>query len=208
MLSRTLNQTEAIPVLNGDLQPLLNQVGAQAGWTTLTSTAVSLRCPRVKSRSTLRQFLEQYLNRILLPVELRAIEQACHLANRGAVRELVALDRKLTLQPEMREFAVASQRVGRAHLKRLLPLRDLRVVKRYWQAVAEGQAHGWHTLVYGLVLSIYSIPHRQGLINYVHLTLRGFIQAAGNPLKLSAKDQQELLEELMAEVPPRLTGAS
>ena len=48
------------------------------------------------------------------------------------------------------------------------PLRDERVVQRYLAAVESGEAHGWHTLVYGLTLVVYSLPLRQGLLGYAH----------------------------------------
>ena len=42
------------------------------------------------------------------------------------------------------------------------PLRDQRLVQRYLTAVEQGEAQGWHTLVYGLTLAVYSLPLRQG----------------------------------------------
>ena len=61
-------------------------------------------------------------------------------------------------------------------------MRDQRVVQRYLQAVEGGQANGWHTLVYGLTLAVYSLPLRQGLLGYAHQTTRGFIYSAARML--------------------------
>jgi len=54
------------------------------------------------------------------------------------------------------------RRVGQSQLKRFRSLRDHRLVQRYLKAVGEGRAHGWHTLVYGITLSVYSLPLIQG----------------------------------------------
>ena len=37
-------------------------------------------------------------------------------------------------------------------------------------AVERGEAHGWHTLVDGVTLAIYSLPLRQGLLGYAQQT--------------------------------------
>jgi urease accessory protein UreF len=74
------------------------------------------------------------------------------------------------------------------------------VVRRYLQAVEEGRAQAWHTLVYGLTLAIYSLPLRQGLLNYARQTLRGFIQAAAKPLQFSAADCRVILEDVSADL--------
>ncbi len=62
--------------------------------------------------------------------------------------------------------------------------------KRYLAAVESGEAHGWHTLVYGLTLAVYSLPLRQGLLGYAQQTTRGFIQAAARSLELSETDSR------------------
>ena len=80
-------------------------------------------------------------------------------------------------------------------------MRDQRVVQRYLQAVESDQADGWHTLVYGLTLAVYSLPLRQGLLGYGYQTTRGFIYAAARPLQLSEMNCRALLEELCANLP-------
>jgi urease accessory protein UreF len=86
--------------------------------------------------------------------------------------------------------------VGKIQLKRLRPLRDQRLVQRYLRAVQAGEACGWHTVVYGLILSLYSLPLRQGLLSYAQQTARGFIRAAASPLRVG----QVRCEDLMSEV--------
>jgi urease accessory protein UreF len=80
-------------------------------------------------------------------------------------------------------------------------LRDQRIVKRYLHAVEAGFAHGWHTLVYGLTLEVYSLALRQGLLGYAHQTTRGFIYAAARMLQLSEYQCRELFESLCADLP-------
>jgi urease accessory protein UreF len=95
---------------------------------------------------------------------------------------------------------VASQRVGAAS-SRNCGLRDDRFVQRYLQAVEEGQAHGWHTLVYGVTLAVYSLPLRQGLIAYAHQTTRSFIYSAARTLQLSERACRAIFEDTNAGLP-------
>jgi urease accessory protein UreF len=190
--------------LPGELHPLMAQLGSADGLVTLSAASASLRSPRVDSLPSLRTFLEAYRAKILLRVELPAICQACHHAARHEVRELVALDQSLARKRALKPFAAASRRVGRSQLEELRPLRDERVVQRYLQAVEEGRAHAWHTLVFGLTLALYSLPMRQGLLTYAHQTLGGFIRAAARPLGLTKAECLELLERLCADLPRQL----
>jgi urease accessory protein UreF len=64
-----------------------------------------------------------------------------------------------------------------------------------------GLAHGWHTLVYGLTMEIYSLALRQGLLGYAHQTTRGFIYSAARMLQLSERQCRELFENLCADLP-------
>jgi urease accessory protein UreF len=117
------------------------------------------------------------------------------------VRELIALDCRLASEPILQAFASASRRVGQSQLRKLRPLRDQRVVQRYLHAVESGQADGWHTLVYGLTLAVYSLPLRQGLLGYAHQTTRGFIYSAARMLQLSEHQCRALFDTLCADLP-------
>ncbi len=188
----------------GELHPLLEQLGSVEGLVTLSAVAASLQRPRVESAATLALFLQAYRMEILLPWELPAIFRAHAHASRNETRELIALDQSLDGQRLLPDLIAASRRIGQSQLKRLRPLRDARVVQRYLQAVEAGQAQGWHTLVYGLTLAVYSLPVRQGLVHYARQTLRGFIYAAARSLQLAEADCRQLLEELEADLPGAL----
>ncbi len=204
MLNQTNNEPREAFELLGEFHPLVEQLGQADGLVSLGAVSRSLRLPRVNSLPALRAFLKAYHAQIILSVELPAICRACYLASRSRVRELITLDHELARQPLLQVFATASQRIGRGQLERLRPLRDERVVQRYLQAVREGRAHAWHTLVYGLTLALYSLPVRQGLMSYASRTLRGFIQAAARPLQLKNGEGQELLRKLCVDLPQQL----
>ena len=180
----------------GDAHPLVAQLGTADGLASLHALAGSLTAKPITSLAALREFLRAYHERILLTHELPAIQTAFSHISRNEVRELIAFDQRLASEPMLRIFAKASQRIGREQLQKLRPLRDERMVKRYIIAVEGGQAHGWHTLVYGMTLVLYSLPLRQGLLGYAHQTTRGFIHAAARGLQLKESECRALFEEL------------
>ncbi|SRR5581483_10813423 len=186
---------EALEML-GDLHPLLEQLGSTEGLVTLAGASESLSVPRVDSVPALRRFLQNYHSRILKPLELPAIRSAFFHATRGELRELVELDVEISQEPLLRNFAQASRRVGQAQLQRLRPLRDQRLLQRYLACVDEGRAHGWHTLVYGVTLAVYSLPLRQGLLGYAQQTTSGFIRSASDGHNFSEAATQALFQEL------------
>jgi urease accessory protein UreF len=185
----------------GDAHPLVQQLGSADGLTSLHALADSLRSQPVASLAALREFLRAYHERILLPHELPAIQNAFVHASRNEVRELIAFDLQLGTEPLLKDLAAASRRVGQAQLQKLRPLRDERGVQRYLAAVETDEAHGWHTLVYGLTLAVYSLPLRQGLLGYAHQTTRGFIHAAARSLQLTEAECRALFDELCAPLP-------
>lgn len=180
----------------GDAHPLVAQLGTADGLASMHALAGSLTVKPITSLAALREFLQAYRDRILLPHELPAIQTAFTHASRNEVRELIAFDQQLASEPMLREFANASHRIGRDQLTKLRPLRDERMVQRYLTAVESGQAHGWHTLVYGMTLVLYSLPLRQGLLGYAHQTTRGFIHAAARGLTLKESECRDLFDEL------------
>jgi len=188
----------------GEFHPLLQQLGLVEGLAPLGSAAGSLNLPAVKSQESLLRFLEAYQSQILIPFELPAIQRAFRHACRNETRELIALDHRIGDERALRAFAAASRRVGQSQLKRFRSLRDHRLVQRYLKAVGEGRAHGWHTLVYGITLSVYSLPLIQGLASYERQTLLGFLHAAAQSLRLSEKDCRGVAEELCADLPDNL----
>lgn len=180
----------------GDWHPLEEQLGTTDGLVCLSTASHSLQLKNVDSVASLAQFLESYQSQVLIPFELPAIQRAFRHASRNETRELIAFDLAVAEEPMLRPFAGASRRVGQAQLKRLRPLRDHRLLQRYLRAVEEGAAHGWHTLVFGITLSIYSLPVLQGLASYEKQTLLGFMHAVSRSLRLSEAACAELLEAL------------
>jgi urease accessory protein UreF len=186
----------------GDWHPLAEQLGSTDGLVALGSVSGLLRLRPVRDLGSLRGFLVSYHRHVLEPVELPAIQAAFGHAERNELRELVSLDQGLSHNTLLQGFGGASRRVGQAQLQKLRPLRDQRMVQRYLAAVEAGMANGWHTLVYGLTLEIYSLPLRQGLLGYAHQTTRGFIYSAARTLRLSERCCRGLFDELS----PNLAG--
>ena len=182
----------------GDAHPLVEQLGTADGLASVHGLADSLAARPVTSLPALRDFLHTYHERILLPQELPAIQTAFERVSRNEIRELIAFDQQLSHEPALRDFTSASRRVGLAQLQKLRPLRDERGAQRYLVAAETGQAHGWHTVVYGMTLVLYSLPLRQGLLGYAQQTTRGFIHAAAKTLPVSEAECRDLFEELCA----------
>jgi urease accessory protein UreF len=187
--------------LAGDLAPLLEQLGSPGGLAETGATTALLGCPPIESLPTLRTFLDAYRAQRLVPVELPAIFRAWQHASRGEARELLALDRQLATAPAPAPFAQASRHAGRDQLRRLRPLRDQRLVQRYLAAIEAGEADGWHTLVFGVTLAVYSLPPRQGLLAYARQTLAGFAHGAATRLKLSEADLASVVDSACADLP-------
>ena len=190
----------------GDWHPLAEQLGSADGLVTLGSVSSLLRLQPVQDFNSLKKLLQKYQLHILLPLELPAIQAAHGHVMRQEVRELISLDQQLADENLLKDFASASRRVGQGQLQKLRPLRDQRSVQRYLHAVETGEAHGWHTLVYGLTLAVYSLPLRQGLLGYAHQTTRGFIYSAARSLQLSERKCRALFEELAAAFPEAIDG--
>jgi urease accessory protein UreF len=187
--------------LLGDWHPLVQQLGSSEGLVSLSTASHSLQLNNVRDVRSLRQFLEAYQAHIIIPFELPAIQRAFRHASRNETRELIAFDNEIAAEPILQAFMSASRRVGQAQLRRFRPLRDIRLVQRYLRAVDGGQAHGWHTLVYGVTLAIYSLPVLQGLVSYERQTLMGFIHAVARSLRLTEQDCRAILDDLSPSLP-------
>jgi urease accessory protein UreF len=183
---------------------LAERLGSPASLVALAHEALPTAEPAIDSLPALRQFLDGYRAQLLVPREWPTILLAYRHAGRQETRELIALDHAFSLGRDWTAFAAASQRLGRLHLRALRPLRDQRLVHRYGLAVQRREAHGWHVVVYGMILALYSLPLRQGLLSYAWLTLNGFIQSAAPALKLAQPDGAQLLEDLYATLPAQL----
>jgi urease accessory protein UreF len=198
MSKATLPSAETAEQLLGELHPLAKQLGSAEGLAFLTAGIAQV--PPVENLALLRQFLRNYKATLLFPFELPAIHQAFVYIDRYEVQELIVWERGLANQIVSPEFASASRRVGRNQLRRLRHLRDQRLVQRYIRAVENGEAYGWHTVVYALVLHLFSLPIRQGLAGYAHQTLRGFVESASRPLELTQQQRCTVLQEASSDV--------
>ncbi|HWN95692.1 MAG TPA: urease accessory UreF family protein [Methylomirabilota bacterium] len=193
--------------LLGDPHPLLEQLGAPEDLAITSPIAHAVDFHQVSDLPSLRRFLDAYRTDILVSIELPAIVSAYQHAARGEAKELVALDERLAHDRTIRRFAIASCRVGQRQLSKLRPMRDQRLVQRYLAAIDEGKARGWHTLVYGVSLAMFSLPLRQGLQNYANQTLQGFIQSAARSLRLAEGDCETLFAAQSTQVLPAISSA-
>lgn len=187
--------------LLGDPHPLLEQIGSTDDLAVTGAVAHAIEFQRVSDLPSLRRFLDGYRTEILVPIELPAIVSAYQHSVRGETAELIALDERLAAEQAVRRFAVASCRVGQRQLSKLRPMRDQRLVQRYLAAIEDGKARGWHTLVYGVSLAMFSLPLRQGLQNYAEQTVRGFVSSAAASLRLPEKECDTLLAAQSSEAP-------
>lgn len=162
---------------------------------------VRLDTPEVVDGASLRTFLETYRLHVMTPIELPAVRDAYLHTGRYEVRELIALDAALGQAAPLARFAEASRAAGRSQLRRFLPMRDQRLVRRYWHAIELGEAYGCHAVVFGVAMSLFSLPLRQGLLHYAHQTLRGFLLTGARRLALAEVDITRLLVEVAASLP-------
>jgi urease accessory protein UreF len=190
----------------GDWHPLAEQLGSADGLLELGSISAHLHLRPISNLETFRGFLIGYHEQVLFPIELPAIQVAHGHASRNELRELIAFDRQMAGEDMLQMFAAPSRRVGQTQLQKLRPLRDSRFVQRYLQAVDAGEAHAWHTLVYGLTMAIYSLPARQGLLGYAHQITRGFIYSAARMMHFSEHTCRGLFNEVSAGFPARVEG--
>jgi len=186
--------------LLGDLHLLAAQLGSPKAVQTFSAVAAALQSPDVKTARGLRAFLDKYLTRLLIPCELPVIARAFGHTQRNEARELIDLDQGLELSSFSPEFVAASQLAGRTQLCGLRPLRDQRLVHRYIQAVEKGEASAWHTIIYGLVLGLYCVPLRQGLVGYSRQTFAGLIASAEHRVHFPPGEAQRLLADLCGKV--------
>ncbi|MBI4658900.1 MAG: hypothetical protein HY735_08660 [Verrucomicrobia bacterium] len=201
MLNQKIRTADEGMELLGELHRFAEQLGTPGKLTALGTAPFALGFGVIDNSARLREFLEDYCSQVLVPCELPAIHRAYVHASRYEVRELIASDRQLGQEPKLRRFASVSQCLGAAQLQKLRPLRDQRLVRRYREAVENGEAHGWHTIVYGLILALYSMPLRQGLIHYGQQIVRGFVRATSLSLHLTDRQRGDLAAGLCSPLP-------
>jgi len=149
----------------------------------------------------LRLFLERYERDILRPIELPAVQSAYWFANRGQFRELLELDAELSANVSLMPFARASLSVGREHLRLLKPMYDQRMMQRFRKCVVAGEARGWNPIVFGMFLSIHSVPVREGLLQFGRQIWSGFVNGVQGSCALSDEECSALLGETIDRLP-------
>ncbi|MFM8359272.1 MAG: urease accessory UreF family protein [Verrucomicrobiota bacterium] len=152
----------------------------------------------------LEAWLTGYQTRWLVAREWPVVLAAWGHAQRGEARELAALDRAWGGELGGHPWAEASLHVGRRQLNRLRPLRDLRVVQRLVAAVDSGAAAGWHPVVYGVMLSAFCLPLRQGLMHYATQTLTGLADRVPASAQLTEGHRRAILEGALGSLSPAL----
>jgi urease accessory protein UreF len=190
--------------LLGDWHPLVQQLGSTEGLVTLSTASHWLRLKKVDNLDTLQRFLEAYQSQVLIPFELPAIQRAFRHASRNETRELIALIRKSREQliEPLPQPAAASARPTPPFAS----VADHRLLQRYLRAVEAGQAHGWHTLVYGVTLSSIRCRSSKRLFSYERQTLLGFMHAVARRLRLSEQACRNPIEELTPGLPRVMEG--
>jgi hypothetical protein len=179
-------------------------LGTAEGLVELAQSVGGLCLIPVQTAKDLQECLQSYRELVLFPLEWPTILKAYHLVLHNQIRELVALDRELSVDAGWRAWRSASAAVGQVHLRALRPLKDHRVVQRYWSAVEHGEAEAFHPLVYGLILAVYSLPLRQGLLHYGWITLNTRAWTAGRHLGPAWMEWGEALDRQLASLPDRL----
>ncbi len=149
----------------------------------------------------LRLFLDRYEREILRPIELPAVLAAYWFANRGQFRELLELDAELSANVSLMPFAQASLSVGREHLRLLKPMYDQRMVQRFRKCVVAGEARGWNPIVFGMFLSIHSMPVREGLLQFGRQIWSGIVNGVQESCALSDEECNVLLGETIDRLP-------
>ena len=152
----------------------------------------------------LRLFLDRYERDILRPIELPAVLSAYWFANRGQFLELLELDAELSANASLMPFAEASLSVGREHLRLLKPMYDQRMVQRFRKCVVAGEARGWNPVVFGIFLSIHSVPVREGLVQFGTQLWSGFVNGAQKSCRLPDGECTELLGDYLDRLPGRI----
>jgi DNA-binding protein Fis len=151
----------------GDPSALVSQLGLPAGPDEASTSGIA-----GMAWNDLAGFRDELVCRLEWPAIIRASE----LARSGHHRELLELDRNFGRELPA-HLAKASCCVGRSQLARLRALRDQRSIQRYLDAIEGGEAKGWNPVVYGVVLAVFGIPLRQGVMHYATAVLHSRLVA-------------------------------
>lgn len=177
--------------LAGDVAPFAAAIGSAEALACFADLAAFIGVPQPANAGALRSLLSGYREKVLGGVELPAIRDAFEHARRGEARELIELDRRLARQLGRSGLAQASRLTGRQQLRLLRPLKD-QSLQRYIRAVDDGEATGWHVVVFGILLAVFSLPLRQGLAHYAGKNQQGLLDAVSPRMALTIEDREKL----------------
>ena len=177
----------ALEELAGAASPLLARLGGAGAPADFAAATALLGAGQVRGAAGLEELLAAYRERLLFAVELPVIAGAAGHAAAGHARELAALDAAAARRFPAGPFLAASRAVGREQLRRLRPLRDVRVAARFLQEVDREASPGLHVSVCGLLLSAFSLPLRQGLLHYAQAAHGGLVRAGVAALGLNGE---------------------
>jgi hypothetical protein len=203
-LETNISERQASVALAGDPKPLADRLGSTEGLIRLAQAAVEVPWRMTGTRKGWQFVLGKYCVEVLIPLEWPAILEAHRFTSSQQVRELIDVDHELGKNALWQDSQETSARIGQLHLSRLRSLKDQRVVQRYLDAVGRGEAKAWHPVVYGLILAVYCVPLRQGILHYSWISLFGrFLQL--NPSHIDASESSHAaLEPLFAKLPDAL----
>jgi hypothetical protein len=168
MTKASAMESDATPAPSGDASDLIAQLGLPEA----PEIAAFALQERLTGGDSAR-FLASQRDSVIVALDWPVIVRAAEITRLGHHRDLLALDAKYAGRTP-KELTEASFRVGRRQLSRLRGLKDQRVVQKYLDAIERGEARGWNPVVFGIVLTVFGIPLRQGLIHYATAILRGY----------------------------------
>ncbi len=156
-----------------------------------------VRLEDLQNQAQLRELLEEYQLRVLIPLELPAILLSYHYACANMPRELIDLDRSIARKREFAAFTEVSRRIGRFHLKKLHHLLDCSPIQEYVHAVDCATANGWNMLVLGITFCVHNLSPHEYLGIYEKESLKGFISTAPLKFEFSERDHNKLINNLV-----------
>jgi urease accessory protein UreF len=201
-----VSDSEMMPFSGAPLD-LMDRIGPTAPLFSFTGPDAVLLPGPITNATGLKTFLCAYATQVLNPVELPLIARACACALRNQARELIELDHTVGTLPGMDVFSEASRIIGRERLQHLRPLKDHRVAQRYLAALDEGRVVGWHPVVYGVFLAIYSVPPRQGLLRYGESLLTELAASACRSAGLPQQQGVKAAASAIASLPKGIENA-
>ena len=76
-----------------------------------------------------------------------------------------------------------------------------RMMQRFRKCVISGEARGWNPVVFGIFLSIHSVPVREGLVQFGKQLWSGLVNGAKQDHHLEEGDCSMLLGEYLDRLP-------